>query len=154
MALFVSGLTLFSGFGLGTLLMPAFALFFPLPVAIAATAVVHLANNLFKLALLGKFADKKIVLRFAVPAALAAVFGALLLKTISDIEPLAQYQLGSRQCSVTIVKIAIAALIAYPCRRNSSRWAAVYPVLSGGFPAIRAPCGLLFYPSWDWKNRF
>jgi hypothetical protein len=33
----VSRLTLFSGFGWGTLLMPAFALFFPLEVAIAAT---------------------------------------------------------------------------------------------------------------------
>jgi len=112
-ALFVSGLTLFSGFGLGTLLMPAFALFFPLPVAIAATAVVHLANNLFKLALLGKFADKKIVLRFAVPAALAAIIGALLLKTISDIDPLAQYQIGSREYDITVVKIAIAVLIAF-----------------------------------------
>lgn len=40
-ALLVSGLTLFSGFGLGTVLMPVFALFFPLPLAIAATAVVH-----------------------------------------------------------------------------------------------------------------
>ena len=29
-ALLVSGLTLFSGFGLGTLLMPVFALFFPI----------------------------------------------------------------------------------------------------------------------------
>ncbi|MBM4056021.1 MAG: sulfite exporter TauE/SafE family protein, partial [Planctomycetes bacterium] len=29
-SLVVSALTLFSGFGLGTLLMPAFALFFPL----------------------------------------------------------------------------------------------------------------------------
>jgi hypothetical protein len=33
-ALLVSGLTLFSGFGLGTLLMPAFALFFPVEVAV------------------------------------------------------------------------------------------------------------------------
>jgi len=40
---------LLSGFGLGTLLLPVFALFFPLPVAIAATALVHLANNFFKL---------------------------------------------------------------------------------------------------------
>ena len=32
-ALAASGLTLFSGFGLGTLLMPAFALFFPVPTA-------------------------------------------------------------------------------------------------------------------------
>ncbi len=52
-ALLVSALTLFSGFGLGTVLMPAFALFFPVPVAIAATAVVHLANNLFKVVLVG-----------------------------------------------------------------------------------------------------
>src|SRR5262249_18547707 len=44
-ALFVAGLTLFSGFGLGTLLMPAFALFLPVPVAVAATAVVHLAQQ-------------------------------------------------------------------------------------------------------------
>ena len=48
-ALLVSGLTFFSGFGLGTLLMPAFALFFPIEVAVAATAIVHLANNIFKL---------------------------------------------------------------------------------------------------------
>ena len=48
-AFFASSLTLFSGFGLGTILMPAFALMMPVEVAIAATAVVHLANNLFKL---------------------------------------------------------------------------------------------------------
>lgn len=35
-ALLVSGLTLFSGFGLGTLLIPVFALFFPVEVAAAA----------------------------------------------------------------------------------------------------------------------
>ena len=52
-----SGLTLFSGFGLGTLLMPAFALFFPIEVAVAATAIVHLANNIFKVGLVAKKAD-------------------------------------------------------------------------------------------------
>ncbi|TMA50932.1 MAG: sulfite exporter TauE/SafE family protein, partial [Deltaproteobacteria bacterium] len=56
-ALFVSALTLFSGFGLGKLLMPAFALFLPVPVAVSATAVVHFANNLFKLVLVGRKAD-------------------------------------------------------------------------------------------------
>ena len=64
-ALVVSALTLFSGFGLGTLLMPAFALFFPVPVAIAATAVVHLANNVFKVALVGRRADWSVVVRGA-----------------------------------------------------------------------------------------
>lgn len=76
-ALLVSALTLFFGFGLGTLLMPAFALFFPLEVAIAATAIVHLANNLFKVGLVGRKANAGIVLRFALPAAITAMIGAL-----------------------------------------------------------------------------
>jgi hypothetical protein len=36
-ALVVSGLTLFSGFGLGTLLMPVFAIFFPLGTSVATS---------------------------------------------------------------------------------------------------------------------
>ncbi len=55
-----AGLTLFSGFGLGSLLMPAFAMVFPVPLAIAATAVVHLLNNLFKTAMLGRYADLRV----------------------------------------------------------------------------------------------
>ena len=61
------------GFGLGTLLMPAFALFLPVLVAVAATAVVHLANNLFKLVLVGWKAGWTVVVRFALPAAAAIV---------------------------------------------------------------------------------
>jgi hypothetical protein len=38
-ALLASGLTFFSGFGLGTLLLPAFALFFAVEQAVALTAV-------------------------------------------------------------------------------------------------------------------
>lgn len=57
-ALFVSALTLFSGFELGTVLMPAFALFFPIQIVTAATAVVHLANNIFKIILVGRDADR------------------------------------------------------------------------------------------------
>lgn len=45
-ALLGSGLTLFSGFGLGTILVPVFALFFPIDLAIALTAIVHFLNNL------------------------------------------------------------------------------------------------------------
>src|SRR3989344_8732099 len=70
-ALLTAGVTLFSGFGLGTILMPVFALFFPVPLAIAATAVVHLANNIFKFGLMAKQADWPVVARFGVPAALA-----------------------------------------------------------------------------------
>jgi uncharacterized membrane protein YfcA len=103
-ALLVSGLTLFSGFGLGTLLMPAFALFFPIEVAVAATAIVHLANNIFKVGLVGRNADFGVVLKFALPAAVAAMLGALLLNTIATVEPLAEYVLAGRACSISIVK--------------------------------------------------
>jgi uncharacterized membrane protein YfcA len=107
----VSGLTLFSGFGLGTLLMPAFALFFPIEVAVAATAMVHLANNLFKVGLVGRRADLSVVMRFALPAAVTAVLGALLLNHLAAVEPLFQYSPGGMTCSVTAVKLVIAALI-------------------------------------------
>ena len=110
-ALLVSGLTLFSGFGLGTLLMPAFALFFPIEVAVAATAIVHLANNIFKVALVGRKADLGIVLKFALPAAAAAVLGALLLNYMAAAPPIATYVLGGRTCSITVMKLVIAFLI-------------------------------------------
>lgn len=110
-ALIVSGLTLFSGFGLGTILMPAFALFFPLTVAIAATAVVHLANNLFKLVLVGQHADWRIVGRFAMPAALAAVTGAWLLGHLAEMPPIARYEFLGQMRNVQAVKLVIGCLI-------------------------------------------
>ena len=74
-AFFASGLTLFSGFGLGTLLLPVMALFFPIDLAIALTAVVHALNNLFKCWLLGRHADRAVVLKFGLPAILSAMLG-------------------------------------------------------------------------------
>lgn len=107
----VSGLTLFSGFGLGTVLMPAFALFFPVPTAIAATAVVHLANNLFKLGLVGRHADWSVVSRFSIPAALAAIAGAGLLAWFADLPALASYTFAGQQHKVSAVKAVIGVLI-------------------------------------------
>lgn len=87
-ALVGSTLTLFSGFGLGTMMTPVFALFFPVPLAIAATAVVHLASNLFKLGLLARAADWRVVLRFGLPAALAALVGAAALGAVDRLPAL------------------------------------------------------------------
>jgi uncharacterized membrane protein YfcA len=75
-AFFASLLTFFSGFGLGTILMPVFALFFPLEMAIALTGVVHLLNNFFKMYLVGKEANWRIVLKFGTPAVVSALIGA------------------------------------------------------------------------------
>ena len=95
-ALFVSALTLFSGFGLGTVLMPAFALFFPVPVAVAATAVVHLANNLFKVGLVGRKANWSVVVKFALPGALAAMAGAALLNLFAGYSQYGHIRLAVR----------------------------------------------------------
>lgn len=110
-AFVVSGVTLFSGFGLGTVLTPTFAVFFPVPVAVAATAVVHLANNVFKLVLVGRQADWAVVRSFGLPAAVAAFAGAGLLSLFASLPPLAAYRLGERQFHVTAVKAVIGALI-------------------------------------------
>lgn len=110
-AFIASGLTLFSGFGLGTVLTPAFVLFFPVPVAIAAGAVVHLANNFFKLGLIGRHADRSVVLRFGLPAVAAAAAGASLLFVFAGLPPLATYSLGARTYEIGVLRFVIGVLI-------------------------------------------
>jgi uncharacterized membrane protein YfcA len=110
-SLIISIITLFSGFGLGTVLMPVFALFFPLPVAIAATAVVHLANNIFKAILVGKLAKWEVVLKFGIPAAAASVIGALLLGIMSNFPPLLNYSIKDHEFKITIMGLIIGTII-------------------------------------------
>jgi len=110
-ALIVSALALYSGFGLGTLLMPVFALFFPIPVAVASTAVVHLANNVFRISIVGRGADWRTVLAFGLPAAALAIPGAFLLVQLADITPLATYNIGNRDFDITTIKLVVAVLI-------------------------------------------
>ncbi len=112
-SLFVAGLTFFSGFGLGTLLMPAFALFFPIEIAIAATAIVHLANNLYKGYLMGKYANLKIVLLFTLPAIVAAAFGAYLLNYFRDLPELFSYYLSEKLFSITPINLTIGILMIF-----------------------------------------
>lgn len=108
-----SGLTLFSGFGLGTLLVPVFGLFFPIPVAIALTAIVHFLNNIFKIFLLGKHADKQVIFRFGLPSILAAFIGAYILSLITDLDPLYSYQLMDKEMVIMPVKLVIGLLLMF-----------------------------------------
>jgi uncharacterized membrane protein YfcA len=152
-AALTSALTLFSGFGLGTLLLPAFALFFPMDAAVAMTAVVHFLNNLFKLALLGRHADRGVVLRFGLPALPASFLGALALVWFSGRAPLGHYTLAGRAYEVTIVKLVVAALMlgfaaleAVPRLRRlafASRWLPLGGVLSGFFGGLSGHQGAL-----------
>lgn len=152
-ALIASGLTLFSGFGLGTILTPVFALFFPVQAAVAMTAVVHLANNLFKIGLVGRDADWRVVLRFGLPAALAALLGAGLLALFVGMPALASYELGGRLHEITPVKAAIGALIVgfallelwpwFAALAFPPRWLPLGGLLSGFFGGLSGNQGAL-----------
>jgi uncharacterized membrane protein YfcA len=110
-AFFTAILTFFSGFGLGTILTPVFMIFFPVDLAIALTGVVHFFNNIFKLVLVGRHADKHVLLRFGIPAVVAAIIGSWLLLNITEWEPLFTYQLGERMISVYPMKFIVSVLL-------------------------------------------
>jgi uncharacterized membrane protein YfcA len=152
-ALLIALLTLFSGFGLGTLLMPVFAIFFPVEVAVAATAIVHLANNLFKLALVGKHANRAVVIRFGIPAIVAAFAGAAALGLIGGLPSITEYAWAGRRCEITALKLVIAVLIAIfalfdllPALRKLSvdrKYLPLGGVLSGFFGGLSGHQGAL-----------
>lgn len=65
-------------------MLPAFALFLPAAPAVAATAIVHLSNGLFKGALVFKTAHWPTVLTFGLPAIPAAMGGAFILSLLGE----------------------------------------------------------------------
>ena len=146
-ALGVSLLTLFSGFGLGTLLMPVFALFFPVEVAVASTAVVHAANNLFKVGLLAASAPCSVLVRFGIPAVVASFVGAI------GLAPLWSWTFQGRAAEVTPVKLVMGLLIlgfalfellpGLQRLRAPTRWLPLGGALSGFFGGLSGHQGAL-----------
>jgi len=63
-AMLASFATFFSGFGLGTLLLPVFALFFDIEIAILATALVHFFAGIFKFLLTMRSINVSILISF------------------------------------------------------------------------------------------
>lgn len=112
-SIITSLLTFFSGFGLGTILTPVFAVFFPIEVAIALTGVVHFLNNIFKLILVGTHADRKVVTRFGLPAFFSALLGALVLVQLTSLPSLVTYSIGDNEFSITVVKAIVALLLIF-----------------------------------------
>lgn len=104
-------LTFFSGFGLGTLLTPVFVFFFPIEVAVGLTGIVHFSNNIFKLLLVGKQFNKKVVIRFGIPAIFAALMGSSLLLIISDFKPLFEYEMFGKSFYIYPIKFIIALIL-------------------------------------------
>ncbi len=111
-AVFGSTLTFFSGFGLGTMLVPIFAIFFPIEMAIVLTAVVHFLNNIFKILLVGKSINFGVLFRFGIPAFIFAFLGAELLTYFAKIQPIASYSIAENNFQIIPVKLIIAILLA------------------------------------------
>jgi uncharacterized membrane protein YfcA len=104
-------LTFFSGFGLGTILTPVFMIFFPVDLAIGLTGIVHFLNNIFKLVLVGRNADRSVLIRFGIPAVLAAFLGAFVLLRIPDVHPLFTYTAFGKLVEVYPVKFIISIIL-------------------------------------------
>ncbi|HEU4394520.1 MAG TPA: TSUP family transporter [Planctomycetota bacterium] len=145
-ALAVSLLTLFTGFGLGTLLLPVFLLLVPPPVAVAATAVVHLLNGVLKAALVGALARRDVLLRFGAAAIPAAFVGAWLLGAAASLDPIGAWSAAGRSYTVTpvglatgLVMLAFAAIEAWPGLADlefDPRWLPAGGALSGLFGGL------------------
>lgn len=110
-AFLASTLTFFSGFGLGTLLLAAFAVFFEIETAVALTAIVHFLNGAFKLVLVRRHVDWHVFWRFGLPAIAGALLGASALLWLADAPPLVVYEAFGRVAEVTPVKLAVGLLL-------------------------------------------
>ena len=110
-ALIGSGLTLFSGFGLGTILLPVFGLFFPIEIAIILTSIVHFSNNIMKCIVFGKKANVATVLKFGLPAIAFAYLGAVVLQSLAFTKPILEYSLGEKKIEILPIKLIIGFLL-------------------------------------------
>lgn len=106
-------LTFFSGFGLGTLLTPVFALFFPIETAIAITAIVHLLNNVFKFGLTYKNVNWPIALQFGLCSFLGSLAGALLLVNMPGNALLLTYAIGGYTFHITGLKLTVGSVMLF-----------------------------------------
>jgi len=139
-------MTFFSGFGLGTIMLPVFSIFFPLPVAIGATAIVHLANNLFKISLIFKNIDYKTLFGFGIPAFICSMLGAFLLGELSGSMPIGHYFMFGRRFEITELKLIIGGLMIFFAFFDliprlskltfSKKWIVLGGVLSGFFGGL------------------
>lgn len=110
-AFIASLLTLYSGFGLSTLLMPVIAIFFPVAIAVALTAVIHLFNNLFKLIVVWRNISWSTILRFGIPAILATIPGAWLLTSLAHLPTLHSFHIADKAFFITPIKLTVGLLL-------------------------------------------
>jgi uncharacterized membrane protein YfcA len=110
-ALGASLLTFFCGFGLGTILLPVFLLFFSIQEAILLTASVHLLNNLFKGSLIGQFIRFPILLRFGIPSLMGAWLGSEILLGLGSGVAMLTYNIAGRELEIFPINLIMGILM-------------------------------------------
>jgi uncharacterized membrane protein YfcA len=146
-------LSFFCGFGLGTLLLPAFMLFFPPQVAIAATAVVHMANNVFKLFLVGKHAHWPTIRTFGLASLAGALLGAWSLQWLTGLGDAIEFIWLEHAFQTDVIRITIACIIlvfalieispALDSISMPKRWLPAGGIISGFFGGLSGHQGAL-----------
>lgn len=109
-ALLISWIAFYSGFGLGTILMPVIAIFFPIPIAISLTAMIHFFHSVFKTAIFWKSIHWKVAVHFGGMALIVAIFGALLLSKLSRLQPLTTYSFYAIQGKISLLALLLGAI--------------------------------------------
>lgn len=152
-AALASLLTFFSGFGLGTLLLPAFLLFYPVDTAIGLTAIVHLCNGVFKTGLIGRHTSVPVLLGFGIPAIVFAFAGAWSLIWLSHDAHQFTYAIGSRTLTTGLIQLVIGGLLLVfavfeilPLQQSQSSsrgWLWIGGALSGFFGGLSGHQGAL-----------
>jgi uncharacterized membrane protein YfcA len=110
-AFLFSLLTFYSGFGLGTVLLPLFSIYFALPIAVLLTALVHFCNNLFKLILVYKSTHLNTFLKFLVFAVPAGILGAYILNLTNLRFVICSFEIIGKICYIKPLNLAIGSLM-------------------------------------------
>lgn len=100
-------LTFFSGFGLGTILLPVFSLFFSLEIAIGATAIVHFFNSFFKVLLVYRYVNWKLLVSFGSTAIPFAFIGAWTLSKLDSSDFVIHYSFYFLNKDVSLIQFCI-----------------------------------------------
>lgn len=132
-ALGASLLTFITGFGLGTLLLPILALFFPLEVAITLTAIVHLFNNILKLGLVHRAVEWGTALRYGVTGMLGAWGGVQVLAYLSGSPHLYPGMLHPVSALAVVAGLLMLVFAAWELAQDRTAWSVPprYQVLGG-----------------------
>ncbi|MBK6860091.1 MAG: sulfite exporter TauE/SafE family protein [Saprospiraceae bacterium] len=110
-AFFASILTFYSGFGLGTLLLPAFSLMVPVEMAIFLTAIVHFLNSIFKFILTRNALHWPTLIRFGLVSLVFAILGAYCLKYVAIQNWNYSYKLFGFYATTNVLKLNIGILL-------------------------------------------